>query len=200
MKKIHFLRTTLLGGLIFLVPFIVLLIILGKAIKIMHLVAKPIERFLPLESFAGVAIVDILSVLVIVVLCFFAGLAARSNPGKMVFRIADDTLMALIPGYALMKERLFTHLSQGRDETMLQPVLVTFDDHRLIAFEIERNDVSAVVFMPGSPDPWSGSSVVVELARVEKLDIEKNKVIFETFKNMGLGSLKLIGNSVRAAA
>ncbi len=192
MKKIHFLRTTLFGGLVFLVPFIVLVVILSKAVRLMHAIAKPIGKFVPLETFGGIAIVDIIALLVIILLCFVAGLLARSYPGKAVFRVADNTLMALMPGYALMKERVMIHIADSSEINMLKPVLVTFDDHRLIAFEVERDaSQHAVVFLPGAPDPWSGSTVIVEQSRVEPLDANNNKSIVESLKKMGIGTLSL---------
>ena len=43
MKKFgHFLRTTLVGGILFLVPIVVLIIVLSKALAIAHKLVDPI--------------------------------------------------------------------------------------------------------------------------------------------------------------
>jgi uncharacterized membrane protein len=49
-------------------------------------------------------------------------------------------------------------------------VVVRFDDSWSIAFEIERVDDDRVaIFLPGAPDPWSGSMCVVTADRVALL-------------------------------
>jgi hypothetical protein len=51
MKKFgHFLRTTVVGGIFFLVPIIVLIIVLNKALAIAHKLVDPIAARLPFES------------------------------------------------------------------------------------------------------------------------------------------------------
>ena len=49
----------------------------------------------------------------------------------------------------------------------------------------------ATVFLPGSPDPWSGSVVIVELSRVQRLEIPFTEAI-ATAEQLGRGSLRLI--------
>ena len=43
-------KTTLIGGAIFLVPVIVILFVLGKAISVMRHVTRPISEMLPFET------------------------------------------------------------------------------------------------------------------------------------------------------
>jgi uncharacterized membrane protein len=51
-------------------------------------------------------------------------------------------------------------------------VVVRFDDFWQIGFEIERIEGGKVaLFLPGSPDPWSGSVCVAEEDRVAPLDL-----------------------------
>ena len=51
--RIHFFASTALGGILFLLPVVVLIILLGKAIGLMMVVAEPmviknmVEEFLP---------------------------------------------------------------------------------------------------------------------------------------------------------
>ena len=102
-KKTGFIKTTLIGGLIFLIPFVVIMAVLGKAVKLMASLAVPISKIIPIESVAGVAIVNIVAIVVLIFICFFAGLMARSQAGKRAFNSLDIKLMALLPGYAFVK-------------------------------------------------------------------------------------------------
>ncbi len=73
----------------------------------------------------------------------------------------------------------------------MTPVLVRFDDYSQIAFEIERNETEAVIFLPGAPSTWSGSTVMVDLARVQKIDAPTHKTV-KTMRVLGRGSLQLV--------
>jgi len=52
------------------------------------------------------------------------------------------------------------------------PVLVRFDDVTRIAFQAERTDGPLIsIYLPASPDPWSGCVIFMTPDRVEQLDI-----------------------------
>ena len=54
----------------------------------------------------------------------------------------------------------------------LRPAITPFDDSWQFVFEIEHSaDGRGVVFLPGSPDPWSGSVCAVTDNRVTPLDV-----------------------------
>lgn len=77
------------------------------------------------------------------------------------------------------------HSALGR--RVLNPVVVTFDDHQLIACEIERlADGRVVLFMPGAPDVWSGSVALVAPERVEALDVDA-AALSRSMKGLGHG-------------
>mgnify|MGYP001814417303 FL=1 len=73
----EFVRTTVLGRLLFLLPLVVAVAVLGKALSIVHTLAEPLLGQLSVETIAGAAIIHIVSVLLLVLVCFLAGLAAR---------------------------------------------------------------------------------------------------------------------------
>jgi uncharacterized membrane protein len=63
-KLIRILRTTILGGVLFLVPFVVLIIIIGKAHKIIRTVLAPLADRIPVESVVGLETPKILAAMV----------------------------------------------------------------------------------------------------------------------------------------
>jgi uncharacterized membrane protein len=93
----NFIKTTVIGGLIFIIPVVVVVAIPNKAFSIMMLLAAPLGRLIPIESLGGVALVNILAVLCILVACFLAGLVAKSNLGKRTFSFIDAKLLLFFP-------------------------------------------------------------------------------------------------------
>ena len=63
-----FLKATLAGGLFFLVPVVLIMIVLNHAIQFAAKVAKPISRLLPVEAVMGVLGETCLAVLLLILL------------------------------------------------------------------------------------------------------------------------------------
>ena len=85
-------------------------------------------------------------------------------------------------------------------EKTLKTVLAKFDDYSQIAFEVERlSDGRAIVFLPGAPDAWSGSTVVVDADRITPLDLKSLEVV-RLAKNLGKGSRRRPRRRPRVAA
>ena len=101
MGKIGFVKATILGGLLFLLPLVVVVLIIGKAYKISMVVAKPLGNLIPIDSIGGLALANILAVLVILVLCYMAGLVARFSRIKNKVASIEEMLIATIPGYGM---------------------------------------------------------------------------------------------------
>lgn len=183
-------RTMILGGVIFLVPFAIVLVIFGKVFGVSMRLAAPIADRIPVGEVAGVALAEILAVVIILVACFLAGLAAISAPGQRLYRKLDQLLLNLIPRYAFVKS--MTDSLGGSDASVLQPVLVRFDDLAQIAFEVERGSGDLVtVYLPGSPDPWSGSVAHVSAERVDPVRGDFATVV-KSLRSIGRGATALL--------
>jgi hypothetical protein len=46
-------RTTIIGGIIFLVPIAIFVAVIGKGLEITGAIAKPLARILPVDMIAG---------------------------------------------------------------------------------------------------------------------------------------------------
>ena len=67
-------KTTILGGALFLVPLAFVAIVLGKAFEVSMLLAAPLDGLIPLERVAGIALANIIAIVLILAICFAAGL------------------------------------------------------------------------------------------------------------------------------
>jgi uncharacterized membrane protein len=69
----RFLKATIAGGLLFLLPVVLIVIVLGHAMQLTVKGAKPISDFLPVETVVGVRGETVVAVLVLVFISFIAG-------------------------------------------------------------------------------------------------------------------------------
>jgi uncharacterized membrane protein len=190
-RAIDIAKTTLIGGLVFLLPLIVALYVLGQGLALAAGVVQPLAAALPFERVGGVAVVTLAALALLLALCFAAGVLARAAAGRALSARFESKLNTLYPRYAVIKA-----MSQGLHDAAGQPVLkavlVEFDDHELIAFDIERlDDGRVVIFLPGSPDTWSGSVVLVAPERIKPLAIDP--VAFNrALQGLGKGTAALL--------
>ncbi|MBN68321.1 MAG: hypothetical protein CME32_03445 [Gimesia sp.] len=173
-KSFGFLKTTAIGGLIFLLPLIVIGILVGEIAPIVLAIAKVLSNssYIDTEKPADVALLFALSIAIVILMCFLAGMIARWSIGQKLSRFMEKNLIILFPRYAIYREQLKGSIGGEHNKPELIPVLVRFDDVTRLAFEAERTEGSLVsIFLPGSPDPWTGNVIFMSPDRVERLDI-----------------------------
>jgi uncharacterized membrane protein len=185
----QFIKTTIIGGLVFMVPIVIVIVILSKAYEMMVMVAKPLDNLIPSELIGGVALVNLIAVLAIAFICFIAGLVAKSRWAKKSYQTLDTALLAL-PGYAFIKG--FTDSIKATEEEVksLHPVLVQFDDNAQLGFEVERTEEGCVVvYIPRAPTPWSGSIAYFQEERVRRLDMTMMQAM-DSIQLLGRGTVQ----------
>lgn len=190
-KHFSFIKTTIVGGFIFLVPIIVLTIIFGKALGITRTIVRPLVTLIAVETVAGVGVVTLLAILVIVIFCFLTGLLARTKLAKKIIDWLESTLLSNIPGYTFMKSMGESFAGIDKDQGY-ETIVARIEDAWQIAFLIERIDGGHVaVFVPGAPSLWSGSVYFMTEDRIKPLDIPKKSVL-KCIQRLGAGSNLLL--------
>jgi len=192
-NPIGFLRTTAIGGLLALLPLIVLGALIGQVVPIVLTIAETLGRVLPVKTPGGIAVLVLLAIAIILALCFAAGLLARRSLGLRVSEAFEKKLVMLFPRYAILKEQMADTIGGDHMQSIMKPVLVRFDESMRIGFETERNEDAKIVavYLPGSPDPWAGKVALVSVDRVEPLNADFG-VAAATCEQLGRGSTKLL--------
>ncbi len=197
-NRLGFIKTTVVGGFVFLIPAVIVVIALGKLIGALKVMAKALSPVFGIESLAGGLVLDLLAFAFTVLLCFVAGLLARRASAKRVWERLDRTLLNFLPGYAFVKgfaDNL--HHTEELAQSFV-PIVVQFDDYVQIAFETKRDpDGQVAVYLPGAPNPWSGTVVYVSNERVKPLPITLTEAL-RNIRTLGRGSTGIAGQT-RAA-
>jgi uncharacterized membrane protein len=188
---LQFIRTTFVGGILFLVPIAALVIILGKALALAHKVGDPLAAHLPPEVGFGLRMPLLLAVGVLIIFSFLAGIFARTVYAEKITNRLETTLLSKVPGYALLKSTGASML--GAEGASAYPVvMVRFDDSHQLGL---RTDVLAngrvAVFIPGTPDPQSGTVHFVAADRVQLTGLPLATAM-QLLKNYGAGTGALL--------
>ena len=188
MKSIkEFLKTTLVGGLMFLVPVVLLLVVLGKALQFAGKVAQPVARMLPISHVGGVAVATLIAAAILLLIALLAGLAARTGPGRRVTHWFEESILGGMPQYRMVKS-MAEGLTQIESGEGLQPVLMRGDEGWMLGYQVEVLPRDwRVIFLPASPTPMSGNVIYVEGTRVKPLDMTMREAMV-LVKRLGIGS------------
>ena len=186
---LNFIRATITGGLLFLLPMVLLIIIFGKALNILHKVSIPISEKLPTIIF-GLDGSNLVAIALLILICFLSGLLFRSKyVRKWVKKLEDDVLIH-IPGYILIKSITADAIGEKSDDDMV-PILIHEDDSWNLAFLVEKGGKFSTVFIPDAPRHDAGEVKIIPTEHIEKLDISVHKFT-QSIKAYGKGSSKWV--------
>jgi uncharacterized membrane protein len=158
----NFFRTTLLGGVIVILPTIILGFAfkwlfgkVGDGIKpLTNLVVGRIN--LPEQYEELIATVIVLSVIILV---FFAvGLFVKTRIGRWIYEGFERSLLSKAPGYKMIKETVNQFLGKKASPFSSVALVQIFEnDTQVTAFITDRHDNGTItVFVPTGPNPTSG--------------------------------------------
>lgn len=186
----NFIKTTLIGGVLFLVPVIVLVVVVAEAVDLMMAVAEPVAAVLPVKTVGDIALVKIVAVVAVVLLCFLAGLVAQTRLARKLTKGIEAAILDRIPGYTM-----FRGMTSGLDPeraAQFEPVTVARMGVQRIGFRVEQVDADrAAIYFPNAPNVWSGVLEIVPVSSVEPIDASVMEVI-ENIEKMGRGSRQVM--------
>lgn len=169
--RVGFLKAAIIGGALFLVPVTIFALLIGKALSFMRIIAAPLVQHLPDASIGDIVLVNVLASVLLLCVCFAAGLFAQTRIASWIIRQMEMKVLNRIPFYLFIKSMMGGNVSGSADGN-LKPIWVSFDDYSQLAFESDRNsDGSVIVYLPGSPNPWSGTVILVEGFRVKMAEL-----------------------------
>jgi uncharacterized membrane protein len=174
MKTItKFIKVTLVGGLLVVLPVWVSLLLLLKAIKGAMAMLLPIAKLVP----ETVVHEKIVALVLLVAICFVVGLLTRTRLGKRIGDWLARHIFDHIPGFALMRS-MTRQFAGHKEEELFQPALVEIEEALVPAFIIEKHpDGQFTVFVSSSPTPMAGAIYILSPERVHPVDVPLRKAM-----------------------
>jgi uncharacterized membrane protein len=186
MRSVYqFLKSTLVGGIVILVPVIVIVAVIGWAVNIALQVIVPVFVWLPDKSVGGVSLTVLAAIGSLIGICFLGGLCAELAVIRGL-RDRADQLALFVPGYALMKH-VGANLVGIETKHPLRTVLVRFEASWQLGFLMETlADGRHVVFIPGVPKTLVGMLHIIAADRVQVLAMSVTTAL-DALSRLGVG-------------
>jgi uncharacterized membrane protein len=183
----EFTRTTLVGGLLVVLPLYLSFLLLAKTLKGALGLLAPITAELP----ASVELRQVVAALILAGVCFVAGLLVRTGPGLRAKNALERSLLEKIPGYSLLRG-LAGRVAGRDDDEAFAPALVEIEDALAPAFVVEElADGRCAVFVPSVPTPAAGALYILPRERVHLVDVPLGQML-GVFSRWGAGSEALV--------
>jgi uncharacterized membrane protein len=183
----EFIVTSLTGGLLIILPIYLSVLLLLKAMKAVGGLVRPVAALLP----KWVPAENVLSFLLVLVVCFLVGAAARTPAGRAVRQRLERSLFEKIPFYALFRS-LTQQLAGSNDDHVWEPALAEIEEALVPAFIIEEfEDGRFTVFVPSAPTPFTGSVYILTPDRVHPLHVPFTRAV-KCLSQWGSGSKELV--------
>lgn len=184
----EFLKTTLIGGLLIVVPAYLAVLLLAKALGGLVAILAPVVTLLPeaVHSYRRVV-----ALALVVLLCFMLGLIARTGVGRRAIASFERHVLERMPGFAMLRS-VVRRVSGDSDDSLFQPVLVEIEDALTPAFIVEElDDGRFVVLVPSVPTPAAGSLYILPRERVHWVDAPVTEAV-AVITRWGAGTGKLV--------
>jgi uncharacterized membrane protein len=192
-KLCEYVLGRLMTGALVAAPIYLAALLLLKGVKSLTAVFKPFAHLLP----SWLPAQELLSLLVVLVICFLIGLAVRTRIGFELRKRLEKSFFERMPGYSLI--RSLTQRLAGEDrETAWKPALAEVEEALVPAFIIEElEDGRFTVFVPSIPTPLAGAVYILTAERVHPLDVPFAQAI-KAISRWGSGSKDLVAAMQRA--
>ena len=169
----QFLKVTLVGGLLVVLPVWLSLLLLLKAIGSALKLLQPIAKMVPQQ----VVHHDMVALCLLIAICFVVGLLTRTRFGQQIGDWLDEHVLGRIPGFRLIRG-MIRQFAGKRGEQSFQPALVEIEEALVPAFIVEKHaDGQFTVFVSSSPTPMAGSIYILQPERVHPVDVPLHKAI-----------------------
>lgn len=191
MKKIlKLVQATLIGGIFFLAPIVLISIIVIRAFDIINKLTGPLLKPFVKTQDDGAVLQEVVGVIVLVLICLLAGFFASTKTAKRMITSLEKGVLQYIPGYMLIKN-MAEHTTGTVYHDEMKVALVRTDAGWQLAYVVEKiNDSLFVVFAPDAPSALSGTVIYAEAEHIRFLEITP-KEARQCIHKLGIGSATL---------
>ncbi len=170
-KTADFFKTTLLGGLVAIVPLSAVAFVLWSMLSALFEVIDAMEGVLSFSPWVNTVVMFFAALAALLVLCFLAGLALQTAIGGTLKEWIDSILVKVVPLYGMAKK--MTQRLAGGDGSEFTPALIDLygSSTRALGWIVEElPDDRYSVFVPSTPAATFGQIYVVPKTATEPIE------------------------------
>jgi len=194
LKLKHFLKTSLLGGVVVILPVAILVSVSVWVFELIASWIQPITKIVIKDAQINDFIAETLVIALILTTCFFVGVLVRTRLGSFFYNQVETRILRLAPGYSMIKETVLQLFGSSKDSPFSSVALAQIFCNSTLAtcFITDTHaDGSYTVFVPTGPNPTSGLIYHLEGKYVHPVKIPVQDAM-RSIISCGAGSRRLM--------
>lgn len=187
----------LVRGFIVALPVLMMGLVIAKGYQLLAGCIRPLLEAMPGTLFHSPAVRFCAVLLAAAGFLLLIGAFSRARIGRATGRWIELALLSRLPLYNTLRTVASGLVGHAEAQSM-QPILVTVDVPGLeqLGLIVERcSDGRAVVYLPSSPNPGSGTVVIVDASRMRELHVPMRSLL-QCLGRWGNGTVALMGCAV----
>jgi len=193
-----FINTTLFGGLLVVLPLVILILVLKGLYEFIFDKLEPFTVLLTETTRLNTFVAGLITLFFILGLCFLMGLFLQTQLGSMSYKFFEENFLRKIPGFRIIKETV-AQIFGSQKALFLGVALVDLYGcgTLLTAFITDRHENGDyTVFIPSSPAPTGGMIYHLKKEAVCEVDYPAD-LAMKTILSLGAGSHELVKRAVK---
>lgn len=181
-----FFTTTLLGGILVLLPIVLFLFVIGFVFRMVVGLIRPITLIFSSADMAPF-IANVLGLIIVVLFCFLVGLFIRTRSGRELFIYFDKNYLAQLPFYSTIQQTV-QQVFGKKESSFSQVVLIEVFGGLMTGFVTQEHANGLyTVFVPTAPNPTNGFVFHVKKEKIVFTEVKPEDAI-RTVIGVGTGS------------
>lgn len=185
----EFILTTLIGGVIVLLPIIIMIWVVRILVTLIETALRPLTSLINLE--VPDIVLNIIALVAVILFSFVIGLVVRTRFGSTLYNYVEEQWLERIPVYSSIRD-IVQQFSGRKKPPFNQVVIVKGFGLLMTGFVTDDNgDDMYTVFVPTAPNPTNGFVFHVHKNNLQFVDV-KTESAMRTVVGMGVGSQELL--------
>lgn len=189
MKKFYLhIRDVIVAGIIFLIPLYVVYKMAAAVWGKLYKVGAYTAEIINLQYLFGPYAIPFANTILISIVFYIFGWLVRLRYFVLFRNFLENTLLQFVPGYLTIKSQILYKVAPEEDprKSVLVKTLMGYRYGLLM----EKNNETATIFFPDTPDTNNGEVLLEKLEDITMLEI-KPKELLEKLQAFGVGLNKL---------
>jgi len=188
----RFVVTTILGGLVVVLPLTLLGFLIRLLFNLIIGVIQPLSSLLGFSNHVNEWLINLLVLAIILVLFFLIGLAVRTEIGQRLFQNIEEQWLKPLPFYSILRETVQQLFSKDKMPFSKVALVDPFGSGTLMTGFItdELPNGFFTVFVPTAPNPTNGFIFHLPPDRITMVDAGTEDAMRSVI-SLGIGSGKL---------
>lgn len=194
MKRLNrFVRTTLLGGAVVVLPVTIFFLLAKLIFDTIRALIDPISSILPFPFISSDFLLDLIALGLIIAFFFLMGLFVQTRLGQGLISLIESELLHRLPFYGAIKETVLQFTGAKRMPFSQVAIVRPYGPEgcKMYGFIAdEHQNGMYTIFVPTAPNPTNGFIFYMEARDVELVDVKPEDAI-RMIIGIGTGASKM---------